>query len=72
MSREIYIFADWEEFDEPMFVGTLRSDLVKAKEHFSFAYDEQWLKSQYVQQIDPDLQEPNPIMHRPRVNKTGG
>ena len=55
MSREIYIFADWEEFDEPMFIGTLRSDLVKAKEHFSFTYDERWLQSKYVQQIDPEL-----------------
>jgi len=55
MSREIFVFADWEEFDEPMFVGTLRSDVVKAKEHFSFAYDEAWLQSKYVQQIDPDL-----------------
>jgi serine/threonine-protein kinase HipA len=44
MSREIYVSADWEEFDEPMFVGTLRSYLVKAKEHFSFAYDEAWLQ----------------------------
>lgn len=56
MSREIYIFADWEEFDQPMFVGSLRSGLVKAKEHFSFAYDEAWLQSKYVQQIDPELQ----------------
>lgn len=56
MSREIYIFADWEEFDEPVFVGTLRSDVVKTKEHFSFAYDEQWLQSNFAQQIDPELQ----------------
>ena len=55
MSREIYVFADWEEFDEPALVGTLRSDLVKAKEHFSFTYDEAWLQSKFCQQIDPDL-----------------
>lgn len=55
MSREIHVFADWEEFDEPMLVGTLRSDLVKAKEHFSFAYDKAWLQSKFVQQIDPEL-----------------
>ena len=56
MSREIYVFADWEEFNEPMLVGTLRSDVVKAKEHFSFAYDQTWLLSKFVQQIDPELQ----------------
>lgn len=55
MSREIYVFADWEEFDEPTLVGTLRSDLVKAKEHFSFTYDAVWLQSKFVQQIDPEL-----------------
>lgn len=55
MSREIYVFADWEEFDEPTLVGTLRSDVVKSKEHFSFAYDEVWLKSKFAQQIDPEL-----------------
>lgn len=55
MSRIIYVFADWEEFTEPTFVGSLRSDRVKAKEHFSFAYDEAWLQSKFCQQIDPDL-----------------
>ncbi len=56
MSREIYVFADWEEFNEPMLVGTLRSDVVKAKEHFSFTYDQTWLLSKFSQQIDPELQ----------------
>ena len=56
MSREIYVFADWEEFNEPILVGTLRSDVVKQKEHFSFAYDEAWLQSKFAQQIDPELQ----------------
>jgi len=55
MSREIYVFVDWEEFDEPTLVGTLRSDVVKSKEHFSFAYDEVWLQSKFAQQIDPEL-----------------
>lgn len=56
MSREIYVFADWEEFNVPTFVGTLRSDVMKGKEHFSFAYDDAWLQSKYAQQIDPELQ----------------
>ena len=56
MSTEVYVFADWEAFDKPRLVGTLRSSVVKKKEHFSFAYDEQWLRSEYAQQIDPELQ----------------
>lgn len=56
MSDEVFIFADWEQFDEPTFVGTLRSTTIKSKEHFSFAYADAWLDSEFVQQVDPDLQ----------------
>lgn len=55
MNREIFVYAHWEQFDSPVLVGTLRADQVRGGEHFSFAYDEQWLSSPYVQQIDPDL-----------------
>ena len=54
-SRDVLVYADWEEFAEPVFVGTLSSDIVKAKEHFRFAYDETWLKSKFAQKIDPQL-----------------
>jgi serine/threonine-protein kinase HipA len=39
MSAEVFVFADWEEFEEPVFVGTLRSSTAHQKEHFSFSYD---------------------------------
>ncbi|NHN39853.1 HipA domain-containing protein [Pseudomaricurvus alcaniphilus] len=55
MSTAAYVFADWEEFDEPTLVGTLRSSAIKNKEHFSFHYDNDWLQSPYAQKIDPDL-----------------
>ncbi len=55
MSKEIFVYADWEEFDSPMLVGRLRTDVVKNKEHFSFAYTPEWLQSKFAQQIDPDL-----------------
>ena len=55
MSKDIYVFADWEQFTKPVLVGVLQSDIVKGKEHFSFAYDDLWLQSKYVQQIDPEL-----------------
>ena len=32
MSREILVFADWEEFEKPMLIGILRSDIVKGVE----------------------------------------
>ncbi len=42
-------------FETPLLIGVLRSDVVKGKEHFSFAYDEVWLQSKFAQQIDPEL-----------------
>ncbi len=55
MSRDIYVFADWEVFEKPTLIGILRTDVVKGREHFSFAYDDAWLQSKFAQQIDPEL-----------------
>lgn len=56
MNTEIYVFADWEEFNEPTLVGTLRSAINKNKEHFSFSYHNAWLQSVNAQKIDPELE----------------
>ena len=55
MNTEVFVFADWEEFQHPVFVGTLRSATARQKEHFSFSYDANWLQCPYAQQIDPEL-----------------
>jgi len=56
LHTDIYVFADWEEFNEPALVGTLRASAIKTKEHFSFRYDEGWLMRANAQKIDSDLQ----------------
>lgn len=56
MSRETFVFADWQVLSEPLLVGRLRSETIRNGEHFSFSYDSEWLKSPYVQKIDPDLE----------------
>ncbi len=56
MSTQVYVFADWVGLNEPTLVGTLRSSLVKNKEHFSFSYDDKWLLSSVAQKIDPNLE----------------
>jgi len=65
MSKQVYVFADWHSHSEsadslvasePTLVGTLRSSTVKNKEHFSFAYDSDWLRSSAAQKIDPNLE----------------
>ncbi|TQV82574.1 HipA domain-containing protein [Exilibacterium tricleocarpae] len=56
MNTEVFVFADWEEFEEPVLVGTLRSAVTKNKEHFSFRYDDKWLQRPNAREIDPGLQ----------------
>ena len=54
--REILVFAYWNEMTNPIFMGTLRSELTRGKEIFYFEYAKEWLTSDYVQRLDPDLQ----------------
>lgn len=56
MSTEVTVFADWEVFAEPELIGTLRSEKIRNREHFSFGYAETWLESPHAQKIDPDLE----------------
>jgi serine/threonine-protein kinase HipA len=63
MNTEIFVFADWEEFTQPTLIGTLVSTVAKGKEHFSFSYDETWIRSPNAQKIDPDLHLYSGIQH---------
>jgi serine/threonine-protein kinase HipA len=56
LSKEIYVFADWLELGEPKLMGTLRAGNVRGKEIFAFEYAREWLKSAYLQVLDPELQ----------------
>lgn len=53
--REIIVFADWINLPKCSKIGILRSEKSKGEEVFSFEYSEAWLKSDFVQEIDPDL-----------------
>jgi serine/threonine-protein kinase HipA len=56
MSREIEVWADWQELGGPTLMGHLRSSLTRGKEVFSFSYDDGWLKGAAARQLDPELQ----------------
>lgn len=56
MATQAWVYADWEDYSQPMCIGKLRSDAIRGGEHFSFRYDEAWLVSSGVQKIDPDLE----------------
>jgi serine/threonine-protein kinase HipA len=54
--KQLYVYADWREFERPELMGILNVVLSRGKEIFSFEYDEKWLKSGIAQTLDPDLQ----------------
>ena len=54
--RIVFVYADWEGLKGPILMGTLSATHLRGKEIFSFEYDKDWLKSKYVQILDPDLQ----------------
>jgi serine/threonine-protein kinase HipA len=53
--KEILVYANWQELPELMFMGRLRAEITKGEEIFSFEYSDNWLKSGFAQDIDPDL-----------------
>lgn len=53
---DIYIFADWKSLSEPKLIGVLSAHYGKGKKAFSFAYDQNWLKTESQRLIDPDIQ----------------
>ncbi|MDE0866943.1 MAG: HipA domain-containing protein [Rubripirellula sp.] len=61
MTREIYVFGDWQELGGsnlggPQLMGLLRAEIVHGKETFSFEYDPQWLSGANAMLLDPELQ----------------
>jgi serine/threonine-protein kinase HipA len=55
--KEILVYADWKGLKEPpALLGILYATIVRGKEVFSFEYSDEWLKSNFAQVVDPDLQ----------------
>jgi serine/threonine-protein kinase HipA len=54
--RVVFVYADWEGLKGPILMGTFSATHLRGKEIFSFEYNNDWLKSEYLQILDPDLQ----------------
>ncbi len=54
--RHIKVFAHWKGIETPLLMGILNSEKIRGKEIFSFEYNHEWLKSEYAQILDPNLQ----------------
>ena len=53
--KEIFVYADWIDLEGPHLMGTLKVELLRGKEIFSFSYDKPWLETGMAQELDPDL-----------------
>ena len=71
MQVDVLVYADWQPLPKPMLIGVLSSQTIRQKEHFSFEYDPQWLKSSYAQSIDPDLALYSGMQHAKQFNNFG-
>jgi serine/threonine-protein kinase HipA len=53
---DIYVYAHWQEMQEPKLIGVLSAQQAKGKKAFSFEYDRNWLKTEQKFLLDPDIQ----------------
>ena len=53
--KEIIVYADWVGLPKIFKMGYLRSEKLRGEEIFSFEYSEDWIRSGFAQEIDPDL-----------------
>ncbi len=53
--KEIHVYMDWYELEEPIFMGTLHSEIIRGKEIFSYENDPGWLQHAQFRALDPDL-----------------
>ncbi len=56
-SRQIYVYFDSQDFQKPVFMGILNSEMLRGKEVFSFENDQKWLENKSLRSLDPDLSE---------------
>ena len=54
--KNIFVYAHWKEFNEPVLMGNLKVMPARGKEIFSFKYDSAWLKKGFSHMLDPNLQ----------------
>ena len=53
--KDIYVYMDWFELEEPIFMGVLHSEVIRGKEVFSYENDPGWLQHAQFRALDPDL-----------------
>ena len=55
--KNIYVYIDCIESEEPIYMGMLHSEMIRGKEVFSYENNPDWLKHSHFRALDPDLSE---------------
>ncbi|MBF0430320.1 MAG: HipA domain-containing protein [Fibrobacteria bacterium] len=53
--KKVYVYAHWVSLEHPELLGVLTSSLIRGKEIFQFSCSENWLRSGFAHQLDPDI-----------------
>jgi serine/threonine-protein kinase HipA len=53
---DILVYAHWKELETPTLMGVLSVTHTRGHAVFTFSYDEQWIRANKAQNLDPDLQ----------------
>lgn len=53
--KEILVYANWLDLPKLKLMGSLRTEITKGEEIFSFEYSKEWLRGEFAQDLDPDL-----------------
>jgi serine/threonine-protein kinase HipA len=53
--NRIWVYAAWQELDEPRVIGYLHRTLTRGQEVLSFEYEDGWLLSPFARELDPAL-----------------
>ena len=56
MSKIIFVYAHWPEWQSPVLMGRLNVQSIRSKEIFSFEFTPDWLNLNAARMLDPDLQ----------------
>ncbi|MEI8245485.1 MAG: HipA domain-containing protein [Lentisphaerota bacterium] len=56
MSKTIFAYAHWPEWQAPVLMGRLNVQSIRGKEIFSFEFTPDWLNLNAARMLDPDLQ----------------
>lgn len=70
--KEVFVYFDACYEKQPIFMGILKSSMIRGKEIFSFSYDQNWLNHSSFRNLDPNLRAYSGIQYLNKENSNFG